>query len=180
MENRRFILNLADTEAKITADLEQDDFDSPYFLSLYENGQMHPIGLNMDYGSTEFAEKLAAGLAVMAEQEGPYLVHCTEGKDRTGFVCMVLEALCGVNYAEIEADYMITYANYYGITPEKDAERYETIVGSVLDPMIVSMVGDENVDFTSEDLSVYAEAFLRNGGMEPEQIDALKECLTGK
>ena len=47
----------------------------------------------------------------MTGQEGPCYIHCTEGKDRTGFVCLLLEALCGANYGELRDDYMTTYAN---------------------------------------------------------------------
>jgi len=46
--------------------------------------------------------------------DGPYLIHCTEGKDRAGFVSAVLEALMGADLQEIVADYMKSYENYYG------------------------------------------------------------------
>ena len=128
----------------------------------------------MNFGSEEFRGKIAAGLTVMAQHEGPYLIHCTEGKDRTGFVCMLLEALCGAGYGEIRDDYMITYANYYGITPEKDPQRYKTIVDNVLDPMIRSMAGDDSLDLQTADLSGYAEQFLFSGGMDSAAIDRLR------
>ena len=169
-----FILNLADTDEKIKGYLAKDDFDSPYFLSLYESENVLPIGLNMNYGSADFRTKLTAGLAVMAEHDGPYLVHCTEGKDRTGFVCLLLEALCGATYEEIVADYMITYDNYYQISPEKDLARYNTIVENDLDPMIRSMAGDSGLDLQTADLSEAAENFLLSGGMKTEEIEALK------
>ena len=114
----------------------------------------------------------------LSEQAGPYLVHCTEGKDRTGFVCMVLEALCGATYEEIVQDYMITYANYYGIRPVSDAMRYDTIVHTVLDPMIRSMIGDDAADLSTADLAAAAEAFLKSGGMNDAQITALRDHLT--
>ncbi|MBQ2335504.1 MAG: type II secretion system protein GspG, partial [Victivallales bacterium] len=47
----------------------------PYFLSLYENGKVDPIGLNMNYGSADFRAKLTAGLQKMAGEDGPYLVQ---------------------------------------------------------------------------------------------------------
>ncbi len=194
-----FILNLADTDEKIKDYLAKDDFDSPYFLSLYEGGNVLPIGLNMNYGSADFRTKLTAGLAVMAEHDGPYLVHCTEGKDRTGFVCLLLEALCGATYEEIVADYMITYDNYYQITAEEpllgipplftdyygltsgaSGARYRVIVENVLDPMVQSLAqGDP--DFRTADLSEYAKAFLREGGMSEETIQTLigKLCVEG-
>ena len=174
----RFILNLSDNEEKLQGYMSGDGFDSPYFLSLYESGAVEPIALNMNYGSKEFRQKVAAGLAEMTQHGGPYLVHCTEGKDRTGFVCMLLEALCGATYEEIVDDYMITYANYYNITKETDPAKYDTIVTSVLDPMVGSLV-DSGMDFRAADLSVYAERFLTDGGMSVGQVTALKAFLTG-
>jgi hypothetical protein len=114
----------------------------------------------------------------MAEHEGPYLVHCTEGKDRTGFVCMLLEALCGASYDEIVDDYMITYDNYYGITKEAEAERYDTIVTYVLLPMVQVLSGDS--DPASADLAAGAEQYLLDGGMTQSQITDLRSALTGK
>ena len=170
----KFILNLSDNDEKIAKYMSAEDFSCPYFAQLYESGNVAPIALNMNYGSAEFREKIASGLTEMARHEGPYLVHCTEGKDRTGFVCMLIEALIGMSYEEIERDYMITYSNYYKITPETDAERYDTIVENLLVPMIQSMAGDENLDVTSADLASYAEAFLKNAGMSDDTIAALK------
>ena len=173
----RFVLNLSDNDEKLQGYTAEAGFDSPYFLSLYEEGAVEPIALNMNYGSKEFRKKLTEGLAVMAGREGPYLVHCTEGKDRTGFVCMLLEALCGADYQAIVDDYMITYANYYGITKETDAAKYDTIVSGVLDPMVASLV-DSGLDYRSVDLSVYAERFLTDGGMSVAQVAVLKARLT--
>ncbi|MBR3394995.1 MAG: tyrosine-protein phosphatase [Firmicutes bacterium] len=170
----QYILDLADTEEKIAGYMAKEDFASPYFAELHENGCVDPIGLNMNFGSEEFRGKIAAGLTRMAESNGPYLIHCTEGKDRTGFVCMLLEALCGASYEEIRDDYMITYDNYYQISPEKDPARYNTIVENVLDPMIRSMAGDSGLDLQAADLSEAAEKFLFSGGMKTEEIEALK------
>ena len=174
-----FILNLSDNEQKIQKYLEDPGFASPNFLSLYQEGKVEPIALNMNYGSEGFKAKVAAGLSRMAENEGPYLVHCTEGKDRTGFVCMLLEALCGASYEEIVEDYMITYYNYYKITEEADQARYDVIVESVLNPMIRSLSGEEETDARTMDLAGCAERYLLDGGMLPEQIARLRERLTG-
>ena len=190
-----YILNLADNADKIAGYIAKDDFSSPYFLSLYQSGKVDPIGLNMNYGSADFRAKLTAGLQKMAKEDGPYLVHCTEGKDRTGFVCLLLEALCGASYEEIVDDYMITYDNYYQITKEETllgapmtaltgyyrldssvGVRYRVIVENVLDPMVQSLAqGDP--DFRTADLSRYAMRFLRDGGMSDEEILTLTEKL---
>lgn len=174
----RFIVNLSDTDEKIQNYIGKDDFDSPYFLSLYENGQVIPLSLNMNFGSDAFREKVVRGLSAMAENEGPYLVHCTEGKDRTGFVCILLEAFAGASYREIVDDYMVTFDNYYGITESSDKVKYDTIVESLFLPMLRSIVGDEP-DFADADITLaeYAEQYLRDAGMRDEQISALRAKL---
>ena len=106
----------------------------------------------------------------MTAKEGPYLVHCTEGKDRTGFVCMLIEALAGADYNSIVDDYMITYDNYYEINEVKDPMRYEVIRDNVLSDMISAMIGDDSVDAATADLSVYAAEYLKSGGMTDEEI----------
>ncbi len=174
----RCIVNLADTEEKIQNYIAAADFNSPHFLSLYNGGDVLLLTLNMNYSSGDFCAKVANGLIAMTEHEGPYLVHCTEGKDRTGFVCMLLEMLCGASYDEIVGDYMITYDNYYGITKDSDAKRYDVIVENVLLPMLNSVIGDDTADPKTADLSACAERFLGNAGMTEAQIAALKAALT--
>ena len=197
----RFILDLADTEEKISGYIAKDDFNSPYFLTVRDAGHVCPIALNTNFTSEGFRAKLAAGLTAMAGQEGPYLVHCTEGKDRTGFVCLLLEALCGASYEEIVEDYMITYDNYYQITKKEtllgaslssfcsyyglDTEmlngssaRYAVIVENVLDPM-VALLAEDGADLDKADLAAGAAAYLKDCGMSAEQIDLLRAKLNG-
>ena len=145
---------------------------------IYSDGKVKPIRLNANYGSQEYAEKLVNGLVAMTESDGPYLVHCTEGKDRTGFVCVLLECLCGADYDEIKNDYMITYDNYYGITEESDKEKYDILVESLLDPMIQTLAGDNNANVSDVNLVENAEKYLKDGGMTDNQISQLRDKLT--
>ncbi len=169
-----FILDLADTDAKIEGYMAKDDFNSPYFKSLHEAGKVVPIALNMNYESDAFKEKVVNGLTAMSESTGPYLVHCTEGKDRTGYVCALLGALCGASYEELRDDYMITYDNYYKISKTNDTKRYQTIIDSVFEPIIASIVNDASADYKKCDLAAYAEKMLNEAGMTAAQIAALK------
>jgi len=175
----RFILNLADTDEKMKGYIAKEDFNSPYFFSLYQEGKVYPLAMNMSFASEEFRAKAADGLRAMLENDGPYLIHCTEGKDRTGFMCMLVEALCGASYEEIVDDYMITYRNYYGITKESDPEKYETIVQELLEPMIRSLMdGNPDADLRTVDLSEQACSFLKRAGMSEDEITRLTEKLT--
>lgn len=179
----KYIMNLADTKEKIDSYIAKSDFNSPYFLSLYQskklllmgsnNEKILPLSMNMNYKSDDFREKIALGFTQMASADGPYLVHCLEGKDRTGYVCMVIEALCGATYQQMVDDYMLTYANYYKITLEKDKKRYDIIKARNIDAMLKFIVADENADLTKVDFVPYVKQYLKNGGMTEDRINTL-------
>ena len=176
-----FMINLSDTNENIEQFIAEEDFSSPYFLSLYEDGKVAALGLSANFKSESFSAKLAEGLIKATENDGPYLVHCVEGKDRTGYVMMILEALAGATYSEIIDDYMLTYDNYYGININSDKERYEVIKEKNIDMMIRYMTGiGEDVDFDQISLVPYAFNLLVTMGMTDVQVTALQEKLTGK
>lgn len=172
-----YVLDLSDDAEEADEFVAEDaeaGVDVSYFTALREAGKVGLLNLSANYPSQDFARALAAGLAQMAEHDGPYLVHCVEGKDRTGFVCILLEALAGASYDELQADYMATYANYYGITRDGDPDKYEAICGLNLDGMLTFLAGvDDEADLRSIDYSGPARQYLLDGGMTSEQVDAL-------
>jgi len=175
-----YILNLSDKSKHVNDYIASSDFNSPYYKSLFDAGMISELSLNNDYGSDQVKLKLAQGLTVMSRSEGPYLVHCTDGDERTGFVCMLLEALVGATYEEIEADFMITYDNYCGVTAQSDPDKYNTIVSDVLAPMVQIVAGDKAADVKSADLSAGAEKYLLTAGMSQRAINQLKDRLAAK
>jgi protein-tyrosine phosphatase len=50
----------------------------------------------------------AAWFRILVEHEPPFLFHCTEGKDRTGFAAALLLSVLGVSREEIFNDYLLT------------------------------------------------------------------------
>ena len=168
------VLNLADTKEKMqTYDMP------PYSRTLWEGDNVILCPLKTDPTADDYNKKLIAALKELPSRPAPYVVHCMEGKDRTGYVCALLEGLCGATYEEIVTDYLITYDNYYGVTPQKDRDVCNTLLSLRLYPclMYYADIKDEaqlpNVD--------YAKAFsnyLLSHGMSSEQVDALIKVLT--
>lgn len=166
----KFIFNLADDDEHIKNYMSKSDFNSPYFKVLYESGKVWAEHLSVNYTSESYKAKVVAGLKALTENEGPFLVHCTLGTDRTGFVCMLIGILAEASYDEILEDYMRSYYNYYGI--EKNSDAYNAIAKSVFDPMFETVAGNDK-----NDLSKYAEKFLKENGMSDEEIAKLKSVL---
>lgn len=173
------VLNLSDTGQEIEELFLEEDFSAPFYKELYENGSVIALGLGADFFSDEFAKTLAGGLGRLAEKEGPYLIHCKEGRDRAGFTAMLLSALMGAELEEIKNDYMISYYNNFGISREADPQKYEAVLELNLMAMIrhISGIGEGGSPETV-DLSAAAEKYLLDAGMEKAQIDLLRSRLS--
>jgi protein-tyrosine phosphatase len=50
--------------------------------------------------------RTAVVLRGIAEADGPVIIHCTEGKDRTGWVSAVLQLVAGADRDAVMADYL--------------------------------------------------------------------------
>lgn len=171
------VINLADSKNKIDSFIADDQFDSPYYLSLYEKGQVKYLDMGVDLVSEDFGQKLVQGMRFIIEKEGPYLIHCTEGKDRVGFASAVVEGLMGASIDEIIADYMLTYQNYYNV--EKGSEQYHAIARSNIISSISLLLGNKKaVDLSEVDLVKAAESYLQRFGLSPAEIAALKVRLS--
>ena len=155
-------------------------FQSPYYRALFENDRVLALGMTMNFESDDFREKVATGFRAVIDNSGPYLVHCTEGKDRTGFICMLIEILCGASYDEIASDYMITYDNYYEISETKDKVKYDLILDKYLNDMLRMLAGSDDIDVRSLDLEECGRNYLRSSGMNDAEIDVFVDRFTGE
>ena len=176
LNNIKSVMNLADSRETIEGYFKEEDFASPYYKSLYENGQVIALNMGVSFKTREFQNGLVEGLTFLSKNEGPYLVHCNEGKDRAGFTSALLSALMGLTYDEIASDYMTSYENYYHV--EKGTEQYEAVKRSNIDSMLSFIAGVETKDLENVDLAAKAEEFLIAIGMEKSDIDTLKSKLS--
>ena len=173
-EGIKTVLNLADTKEMMLS------YDMPsYSRSLWEANRVILCPLKADPTADDYNNRLIEALKQLPSYPAPYLVHCMEGKDRTGYVCALLEGLCGATYEEIVADYLVTYDNYYRVTPTKDPSLCKTLVSLRLNPCLMhyANVSDEaqlpNVDYSK----AFAN-YLLSHGMTQQQLDALIQALT--
>ena len=163
------IMNLADSQ-------EIAEGYEGFGESYYSEQNVIYLNLGVDFTAADFQSGLAEGLRFFAENEGTYYVHCSEGKDRAGFVSALLECLMGATYDEVVADYMVTYYNYYGVTT--DDARYAPIANSNIIKTLSTAFGVANL--STADLAAGAEAYIKGIGLSDAEIAALKANLGDK
>ena len=147
-----------------------------YADSYYSTVKLWAKYLFSPFHGENFEKKVASACRFIAANEGPYLVHCVYGKDRTGFVCAVLECLMGADIGQVVSDYMITYYNYYGILPGTGDYKYisrHKICKQLAQAFDIPSVRGEGVD-----LARCAEQYLLRIGLSQQEILDLREKLS--
>ena len=125
--------------------------------------------MGYDFESEEFAAKVKECVLFIIENDGPYLVHCKEGKDRTGILCAVLECFSGATADDVKRDYMITYYNFYGVK-QTDAV-YSIILNNNLLKTLNALLKIDSIE--TADLKESAEEYLTSIGLTSDQLNAL-------
>lgn len=175
-------IDLADTDAKVGDYMKYDGFAATYCPGLFEAGSTVCLGLDASVFTETFKKKLGEGLLFMVDHPAPYLVHCNEGKDRCGFVSLLLEALAGASYREVADDYMVTITNFYLV--QKGSVEYDVRQKMSVDRLAwllahYNMIQDyntidwENIDPTSVDLQKAAHDYVIDCGLTESQCEQL-------
>lgn len=172
------VLNLADSDEEIKGYFGAKDFVSDYYKSLYDAGKVKALNMDVNIAGEDFGKKLAEGLRFLSKNNGPYLIHCTEGKDRAGFVSAVLASLMGATLDEVVADYMMTYENYYGV--QKGSAQYTSIAKSNIMTSLTTVVCgyQKGTDISGVNLGASSERYLKKLGLTRGEIRALKKKLS--
>lgn len=173
----RTVLNLSDSEKVLEKHFKKYKLDasSYYYKSLYDYNRVYTADMSPYHTSSSYQKKLVGALKFMAEEPGPYLIHCKVGRDRTGFAILLLSSLMGASYDYMLNDYAQSLVNINGYT----AEKARTKAIKALNDEFHYMSGkSRKTDWTKQNLIQYAEAYLKKGGMTATEIAALKKNLS--
>jgi protein-tyrosine phosphatase len=134
------------------------------------------------YSYVEFLERnrarFAEALAAVAGADGPVVIHCMGGKDRTGLVAALLLRLAGVSLDEIGRDYSISGPNLAGSLDAwlamalDEAERQRRVKLSTTPASAMA-----RVIATIEERHGSVAGYLEAGGLREEQLERLRERL---
>ncbi|MBR5078895.1 MAG: tyrosine-protein phosphatase [Victivallales bacterium] len=162
------VVNMADMEA---AARKMDGWDKSYCATL------PTVFLHMGVDATQpsFGDGVRDGIRFMLSHEPPYLLHCKEGQDRTGFLCAVLELLVGASLQEIADDYLRTFQNFYHV--KADSRQAAFVRGDIQENLRTAL---NLKSLEKADLSKAAETYLLNVGLTQEEIMALRRKLSAE
>ena len=162
----RTFVNLADADPR-----EQAGYKGSY----YSTQKIIALGLGMKYQSKTFRDSLARGITLMARSEPPFLIHCSLGKDRAGFVCALVECLGGATLDEVVSDYLVSFSNYFGI--QKGSREYGTVVECEITRFLAEAFGVKTSDLAHINLADAGERYFRGIGVRVEDVETLREKL---
>lgn len=170
------VLNLADSNSQLLKYFKKNKtIPTYYYRTLYDNHRVYTASLSVKHKSSSYRKKLGASLKFMAKHNGPYLVHCNVGRDRTGFVILVLECLMGAPYSYMLNDYALSLENVNGYSRVKSRKRSAYMLNQELHYMTGKKKG---TNWYKLNLVKYAEIYLRKCGMSPYEIKTLKQRLS--
>jgi protein-tyrosine phosphatase len=112
--------------------------------SMRNDPQSARIGMQVAYRSFPFRPKLVAMirlyLETLAKGEGPSLINCMAGKDRTGIAVAVMHLAAGVHPDDAVADYVLT--NSAGNLEARIAAGARSIsaISEAMDPDVLRVV----------------------------------------
>lgn len=122
-------VDLADTPEKIQAYWNDENVYAPYWKGCVRDGKVHSHAIGANFRADSYRSGIVAALRTIKNHDfgGRCYIHSQEGKDRTGFLCVLIESLGGATLEEIERDYMQSFVNYYGLDKTRDADRYQMV-----------------------------------------------------
>jgi protein-tyrosine phosphatase len=110
--------------------------------------------------------------AHLLEDRAPLVIHCTAGKDRTGFACALILHVLGVAEETIAEDYLLTN-RFYRRDPSASSDLPEDVrqvLGSVRPPFLAAAF--EAIDADYGDLEKYLADGLGLGSAERAALQA--------
>jgi len=165
------VINLSDTDSEI----KLKSIFAPWYDKLLKSGRVTGLGMDFSNNSDTFKKKLKKGLRFIINTEGPWLIHCHAGVDRTGFFSIVLESLMGAKLDDIINDYLESFnsgfnSSIYGNVNKEDSQVVLQLISAMGN---YTPVNDQNLQ------SIAEYYLLKMVKLSAVEIGLLKSKLVG-
>ena len=164
----RSVLNLADTRE------EAESFRN-FHQTYCSRCKTAYLNMPLNVLSPGFQKAIQTGLKAIAEWDPPFLIFCSEGRDRTGLFVALLQCLCGVELTEIVADYLDSFRL---ICPHGENQDVLCNAEKSLLENLHSILGVRNAK--SNLLCAEAEKYMGSIGVKEETIRDIRRKIGEK
>lgn len=149
------------TTSPLGTDVNYVNYSGPYYWS--DNGG---AGINTE----EYRAALVNEIRLFADKDNyPIYVHCSLGRDRTGTLCFLINALCGVGKQELCLDYEFSFLS---VTGNADNQTAKNMMASF--DYMYAKVKEYAPNGTMAEAT---EAFMLSIGVSQSEIDAIRTIL---
>lgn len=149
---------------------------APWYYDLFTTGKVIALGMDFSVTSSGFKTKLKEALQFIIHTDGPWLIHCHAGIDRTGFVCMVIQSFMGAVLDDVINDYLMSFNSIFQSSVYISTEKADANVA-----MQILSVMSNSQKINSQNLQHIAETYLRSKiGLSVEEVELLRMKLSEK
>ena len=174
-----YIIDLSINKDELTKCYEHKEVDNAFWDKLYIEDKITAVNLSTIIESEVFKHDISNILKIFLKEKGPFLINCSLGKDRTGFICIIIETLMEASVKEIEDDFMESFINLHFI--EKDSEKYKTIKEIKFGNYAGFLSGvDKTKKITKDNLYNGTINYLLSSGLTLDEIEKIKKILITK
>lgn len=125
---------------------------------------------NKAHWSGTYREALIKEIKTFANPENyPIYVHCSLGRDRTGTICFLINALCGVGEMDLYMDYELSFMSVMG---NIDGQNPRNMVGGGF-TNLYNYIKNYGTGTMAEN----TEKFMLDIGITQAEIDAIREIM---
>ena len=141
----------------------------PYYVTPY--GQ-NARGIDDNEGG--YQDALAKEIKTFANPDNfPVYVHCSLGRDRTGTLCFLIQALLGVEEMDIYRDYELSMMSRLGKRPEDNGKSAAYMVSMPFTALYKYIKNFQPKKTMQEN----AEAYMLSIGVTAQEIASIKENM---
>lgn len=139
---------------------------APYYIQPYGGAS----GIEV----ASYQKALATAIRTYANPDNfPIYMHCSLGRDRTGTVCFLIQALLGVKEADIYRDYELSMMSSVGKTLEDGPNKAQDMVSLAF----TALYNYIKMYRPNKTMQQNAETFLLSIGLTETELDAIKENM---
>ena len=148
----------------ISPDINYVEVGGPWYVHQYGNGIDMP----------SYREALLTEIRLFANADNfPIYVHCSLGRDRTGTICFLINALLGVGEQDLFRDYEISSMARTGKSKDNPSSEPSYMTG-----VVFQYLYDYIKNFQSgKTLQENAEAFMLSIGITESEISAIRKNM---